>query len=227
MSMEHEELEQIPWSALVADADDGPDRRWIWIAAIGLLGVVVYLLVRLLTQGGQPLAEPSTTISEPPVAGCDVDPDGCESPDTTTVGAVVISEEDLRAENPTVSLVMDARAMAAAARAEWFVSDWHTVDGSVATDDSTRSAFVAGIEPTSAVDAGPVTYVEWARASSIEESGEGFRVVVLYRQISFEDEGGWVRNDVRADAVDIVFVNGAPFVAAEPTALADGWGGGG
>ena len=47
----------------------------------------------------------------------------------------MVSEDDLRVEDPTVGLVMDARAMAAVARAEWFVSDWHTVDGSVAARD--------------------------------------------------------------------------------------------
>ena len=78
--MEREELDQIPWSQLAVDADDGIDRRW-YVAGVAVGIVVVAVLgVRLLAgSGGQP--DPAAIRITPTTDAASVT--------TTTSGAIV------------------------------------------------------------------------------------------------------------------------------------------
>ena len=211
--MDHEELEQIPWSALVAEVDDRPDRRWIWLAVVAGLALVGFMLVRLGHSGGQPVAEPVPT-SAVPIADTTVPEEG-----------VVVSEADLRTDHPTGHTPIDGAgdAMAAVARAEWFVVDWHTSDGSDSIDESVLLALAPGIHVERPTDQARSTFVEWARASEIVASESGLRVLVLYRQIVTSDGEEWVRLPVRAASVDVVFVDGVPLAAGAPKLVDMDW----
>ena len=236
--MEREELEQIPWSALVADVDDRADRRWIWLAALVGVGLAAFLLLRLVLPDGEAPVDEAVPAIESFPKGCEADPSLCVPPPTAGEGAVVVSEADLKAADAAVAPFLDDGVLAAVARAEWFVSDWHTADGSDATAASIVTALAPGVEIAPTRDEENATFVEWARAGSVERTDAGFRVVVLYRQIASSGAGAtetesdgagatgteaWVRQPVRAVAIDVVTVDGIPLVASEPVLLGDVW----
>lgn len=208
--MENEELEQIPWSALVAEVDDRPDRKWYMVGAGVALLALGWLAIQFLVPGGQPTPEAApTTITE-------------ANPPTTDIGsALVVSEDDLRSIEGSEGVDDDQRM--AIARAEWFITDWHTSDGSEETLEASAAALLPSVALTDRADREEQTYVEWARATSVSQSEGGFEVTVAYRTVSTSDGLSYSREPVRADVVDVVFVDGVPLVAAVPSLVSDPW----
>ncbi|MDJ0792526.1 MAG: hypothetical protein QNJ71_11575, partial [Acidimicrobiia bacterium] len=157
--MEREEREEIPWSSLVAPADEGLDRRWYAVALVAAVGVLGFAGVRFVTGGG-PATEPPPALAAPVTS----------STVTTTTqapAALVVSESSLTAP------ASQDRALAVVARAEWFVTDFFTQDGDGATDQSLAEAVVSelvdSLADLRASHEGPSTFVEWARTVRVTE----------------------------------------------------------
>jgi hypothetical protein len=231
--MEREELEQVPWSSLATRVDRRGDRRWYALGALVACVVVAVVGVRYLATPGQP--------SAPPVADATVAlPSTAPQSNVAPGGTLVIAEDDLRTDGPP-----DRQAPSAVAvRAEWFVMDYFTHDGSEETTRSVREALVpslrtvplphdGGRDTASTADSTSVastfvastfvasTFVEWARVLDVAPEGGGsFVATVAYRSIRGED-GGFVRDPVAAVSLTIVDHEGSYLVATlpSPTAL--------
>lgn len=210
--MEREDLDQIPWSQLAVEADDGVDRRWYGVGiAVGLV-IVAVLGFRLLSgNGGQPLPEPAVSPSDS-AATSSTSSSPSQVPPPPIAG---ISESELRAGNDTASL-------AAITVAEWFVTDLKTVDGSPESAASLRRLSADAIAdhplPHDAAGAGS-TFVEWARAfdADVTESGSA-TVAVAYRMIR-EEGGVYTRDVVRALELTLAKVDEHWIVASWPTEI--------
>ena len=208
--MEAEEFEQIPWANLVAEQEDGIDRR-IYLAAgvVGLLVIAVFGM-RLLGGGSQPAPPPVSGLEQPPTSIAVIEP---VAPPPTSM---VIAEADLRAEEP---LVVETPNRLTEVTAEWFVTDWFTRDGSEETVRSIRAA----ISPTVDLDVlphetegEPVTFVEWARTIDTAATTDGVDVTVSYRAIR-ETENGFVRDPVATVILSLVRNGDRVMVTSLPT----------
>jgi hypothetical protein len=221
--MEREELEQVPWSSLATRVDRGGDRRWYALGALVACVVVAAIGFRYLATPGQPSAPPvadSTVVLPSTVPPTNIAPGG----------TLVIAEDDLRTDGSPDREVPSAVAV----RAEWFVMDYFTHDGSEETARSVREALVPGLRavplphdggqdtaPTAASTFVAPTFVEWARVLDVAPERDGsFVATVAYRSIRGED-GGFVRDPVAAVSLTIVDHEGSYLVATlpSPTAL--------
>jgi len=208
--MESEEFEQIPWANLVAEQDDGIDRRiYLAVGVVGLLVIAVFGM-RLLGGGSQPVPPQSAALVPPPTSAAAVEP--ATAPPTS----MVIAESDLRVEEPSIVKPPDRLTEVTA---EWFVTDWFTRDGSEETIRSIKAA----ISPTVILDAiphemegEPATFVEWARTIETEATPDGFDITVAYRAIR-ETEGGFVRDPVRTVVISLQKDGSAVLVSALPS----------
>jgi hypothetical protein len=207
--MESEEFEQIPWSNLVAEQDDGIDRRiYLAVGAVGLL-VIAVLGMRLLGAGAQPVPPQPAGLELPPTSVAAAEP----MPATPT--SMIIAEADLRVEEPAAAQASD---ILVEATAEWFVIDWFTRDGSQETVRSIKAALSSSVVPEAIpheTEGEPVTFVEWARTIASEVTPEGFDITVAYRAIR-ETEGGFVRDPVKTVVISLQRDGSAVFVSALP-----------
>lgn len=180
--MESEEFEQIPWASLVAQQDDGVDKR-IYLA-IGVVGVLVIAVLglRLLGGGSQPGPPPAVALESPPTSVV------IEQAASTPPTSLVIAEADLRAGEPVTESSTDRLIEVTA---EWFVTDWFTRDGSSETVRSIMDALspdvFVDVLPHESADA--VTFVEWAKSVGLETTADGVEVTVAYRVIGQTTEG--------------------------------------
>lgn len=206
--MEREDLDQIPWSQLAVDADDGIDRRWYGVGiAVGLV-IVAILGFRLLAgSGGQPVPA-----QEVPVAKDEPGSSTTSSqtqPSTPPVAA--ISESDLRGG--------DDASLGAIAVAEWFVTDLNTVDGSPETVASLRRLGADAIADHALPHDDPEaerTFVEWARAFDAEVTDSNTATVAVAFRMIREEEGEYARDIVRASEVTLTRTGGHWTVATWP-----------
>jgi len=189
MPVDEEHFESIPWSALVPQA---PQQPWlVYVAAGAVVALVAGVLVaRSVSPGGNAAAVPVSSIATPVETGENLaEPDPVE-------GVDLLSEADLRAE----ILPASDGARAAVMRAEWFVTDYFTVDAAAG-----RATELAGAMGRTSLPEQPdvTTYVEWSRAWAAEPEGDGrYRVPVAYRSIT-AGESGFVRGLVHAVAVRV------------------------
>ena len=194
--MEREELDQIPWSQLAVDVDHGVDRRWYVVGiAVGVIVVVVLGFRLLAGTGGQPI--PAPVADDPQVPTTAPAP-----PDTTTSTTRPITEADLRVAAPPT----DAADRLTSLVAEWFVTDWYTLDGASETAAAVRARLADGGTAIDIPHEGAVaepTFVEWARAFAIEVDGDVTRVSVAFRRIRTLD-GVFVRDPVAAAIVELM-----------------------
>lgn len=213
-----DEYEEIPWSTLLTEHRQGRAKT-VYLAAAVIVAVVAgFVGVRWLTapgHGEQPaLAAPiETTTTEAVVA---------ETESSTTTA--VLSEADLMAVVPAVA------ELAAIARAEWFVTDYFTVDGPI--PEELISAFVndATVPDLPNGDGKGVSYVEWARAFDVRSATSGYAISVVFRSITEEPDGAFVRGPVRAVDVLIAVEEGETAVSELPIPILppvyhaiDGW----
>ncbi len=210
--MDSEEFEQIPWSALVAEQSTGVDRRAY--LAIGVVGIVIALVfgVRLFGASTPQPTPPPAAVPQPPI----------EIAETTSTTGVVVSEADLMAGAPEVQPVGGGLELIAIA--EWFVTDYFTIDGSPENARAVRallSPLAGTIDlPHEADPAPPVTYVEWARATDSRQVTEGESSIdVVYRTIT-DTGGGFARDAVRAVRVTLIVTPGSAGVVGPPIAIA-------
>lgn len=188
--LEDEELESVPWDALL-DEGRGGQRRWVAFGAIGVAAVVLLVTVArtLWPTSPAPVALPPTTVPEAVV------PAPSPSPPALPEGEAprVMSEADLMA------LDGDDASLAAASHAAWFASAYFTLDG------SDRSFLAARLPPgVSLPPADPAarSFVESAEPVSVARLGPArFEVVVVLRTLSATGGAPYVRDPDRAAAV--------------------------
>jgi len=193
--MDNEEFEQIPWSSLMTDKAQGVDPK-VYVV-VGIVGVVVAVIfgVRLFSGSG---SQPTPPIDSPAAVVSSV------ARSTTTAG-LIVSEADLMA-GPAESGV-DTGTLRDVAFAEWFITDYFTVDGSSENERSLRALLAPTASnlllPQLGDAESPTMYVEWARAVTVRDIGAGqVEVDVVYRTIT-ETEAGFVRDPVSAAVVTV------------------------
>ena len=191
--MDNEEFEQIPWSSLMTDKADGVDPK-VYIA-VGVVGLLIAVIFGIRIFGGSS-GQPTPTADVPAV------PESVATVTTTTSG-LIVSEADLMAapSNPYVG------ALPQVAFAEWFVTDYYTVDGSSENERSLRELLASSASslllPHSSDTLLPAMYVEWARSVDVRDVGNAmFEVDVVYRTIT-ETDAGFVRDPVSAVVVTV------------------------
>ena len=213
-----DEYEEIPWSTLLSEHRHGRAKTLYMAAAVIAAIVVGFVGVRWLSAPGHgdlpALAAPvETTTSE-------VVEVEAESSSTTAV----LSEADLMAVEPAVA------ELAAIARAEWFVTDYFTVDGPI--PEELISAFVndAVVPDLPDGEGMGISYVEWARAFDVRPTISGYVVSVVFRSLTEEPDGAFVRGPVRAVDVLIAVEEGETAIAELPIPILppvyhaiDGW----
>ena len=214
-----DEYEEIPWSTLLSEHRQGRTKTLYLAAAVIVAVVVGFVGIRWLTapgHGDEPdfAAPVETTMAET----------AAEVVAATTTTAAVLSEADLMAVQPSVA------EMAAVARAEWFVTDYFTIDGPL--PEELISAFVNDAllpDLPGSADA-DISYVEWARAFDIRPTATGYAVSVVFRSLTEEPDGAFARGPVRAVDVLVAVDGGETAIAELPIPILppvyhtiDGW----
>jgi hypothetical protein len=213
-----DEYEEIPWSTLLTEHRHGRAKTLYMAAAVIAAIVVGFVGVRWLTAPGHgdlpALAAPVETTTSEVVA--------VQADSSTTTAA--LSEADLMAVEPAVA------ELAAIARAEWFVTDYFTVDGPI--PEELISAFVndAVVPDLPDGEGMGISYVEWARAFDVRPTISGYVVSVVFRSLTEEPDGAFVRGPVRAVDVLIAVEEGETAIAELPIPILppvyhaiDGW----
>lgn len=127
-----------------------------------------------------------------------------------------LTEADLMATPPF------GAGQVAMARAEWFIGDYFSIDGG---DDREDRIVAAGgwtdgsFELVDPLPEGVVSYVEWARASTVRQVADSrFEVTVVFRRYIASDGINFVRLPVEAASIAVeVGVAGASAVSGWPT----------
>ncbi len=199
---DYEEIEHIPWSALVAGAPDWRTRLLPIGAAVAVAVIAVVVGVRALTHGSSDSVvtlPPGTTVA---MAGAaeEITVDPASVPGTTVAlrAPAIYTEADLMAAP------VDDEARLAVMRAEWFVADYFTVDGDPGAAAVLRTTLGDPelVLPHDGPDA--TSYVEWARAFRVESDRPGsYRVAVAFRAMGSAADGGFTRGPVEAVTVDL------------------------
>lgn len=215
-----DEYEEIPWSTLLSEHRQGRTRTLYLAAAVILAVVAGFAGVRWLTAPGHgddaAIAAPVDTTTTGATAE--------EPTSTSTSTTSVLSEADLMAVQPSVA------ELSTVARAEWFVTDYFTVDGPI--PEELLFAFVndASLPELPGTADAAISYVEWARAFDIRPTTSGYAVSVVFRSLTEEPSGAFVRGPVRAVDVLVAVDDGQTAIADLPIPIMppvyhtiDGW----
>jgi len=210
MEQERNEVyERIPWERL---EEKRSDHNWLMFGLAGavVLGALAYTLV-----GNRPVSVPAmTTIEEvsataapAPASNPALPPALPVTPSTTPV---LTAEADLFAVHP--ERVIDR----VAAQAEWFVAEYLTVDGSE-QGKATLSALLPQGVPLPVAPEGTRVFVEWVRATAVEELGPLiYRVTVLARCLAAVGDAAYQRQAPLQLTVDISVSDDTPVVMMPP-----------
>lgn len=199
-----DEYEEIPWTTLLTEHRTGRAKTFYMAAAVIVAVVVGFVGIRWFTAPGHGeqsvlVASSETTTSIAAVV---------EAESSTT--STVLSEADLMAAVPAVA------ELAAIARAEWFVTDYFTVDGPRPEELITAFVNDAAVPDLPSGDGAGISYVEWARAFDVRLTFSGYAVSVVFRSLTEEPDGAFVRGPVRAVDVLIAVEEGETAVAELP-----------
>lgn len=180
-----DEYEEIPWSTLLTEHRQGRAKT-LYVAAAAIVAVVVVVVgFRWFSSPGHgddaTLSAPDETTTSSLVEQTE--------PATTTP---VLSEADLMAVPPAIS------ELSAVARAEWFVTDYFTVDGPIPEELISAFANDASLPDLPGGAGADISYVEWARAFDIRPTEHGYAVSVVFRSLNEEPDGAFVRSPVHA-----------------------------
>ncbi len=203
----NEVYERIPWETL---EEKKPDRQWLTFGVAG--AIVLGALAYSFTSNRPAAVTPSTTVAmtAPVTASASqaaVPPVAAPPPSTAPV---VTAEADLYAVHP--ERIID-RVMA---HAEWFVAEYLTVDGSDQGLATLGALLPIGI-PVPTAPEGTRVFVEWVRATGVEETGPLlFEVTVIARSLSATREEAYVRQAPVEVVVPVSVAGEAPQVVSAP-----------
>lgn len=187
-----DEYEEIPWNTLLSEHRQGRTKTLYLAAAVIVAVVIGFVGIRWLTAPGHGDEDALATPVETTATVVAVD----EAESIPTTVATVLSEADLMAVQPSIS------ELSAVARAEWFVTDYFTVDGPLPEELITAFVNDASLPDLPSPADGSVSYVEWARAFDIRATANGYAVSVVFRSLTEEPDGTFLRSPVRA--VDVL-----------------------
>lgn len=216
-----DEYEEIPWSTLLSEHQQGRTRTLYLAAAVIVAVVAGFVGIRWLTSPGH---GDGSAVAAPADTTTIVAEEADESTTTTTTTIAVLSEADLMAVQPAIA------ELSAVARAEWFVTDYFTVDGPL--PEELISAFVndATLPDLPSPAEADISYVEWARAFDIRPTTDGYAVSVVFRSLTEEPGGAFIRSPVRAVDVLVAVDDGETAIADLPIPILppvyhtiDGW----
>jgi hypothetical protein len=203
----NEVYERIPWETL---EEKKGDRQWLMFGVAGaiVLGALAYSFMSnrppaMAVATSPPAPAVSATPAAEPVPGQPLPPTAATAP-------VVTAEADLYAVHPERAIDR------VVAHAEWFVAEYLTVDGSE-QGRATLTALMPGGVPLPAAAEGKRVFVEWVRASTVEEIGPlTYRVTVLARSLAAEGDAVYQRQEPLELAVDVSLAEGSPQVIVPP-----------
>ena len=207
----NEVYERIPWETL--DEKKG-DRQWLMFGVAGaiVLGALAYSFVSnrpapvsvATTMATTPSLAPETSAPLTTVAAAPA------LPPTVVAVPEVTAEADLYAVHPERAIDR------VAAHAEWFVTEFLTVDGSEESRASLTALMPAGV-PLPVAAEGTRVFVEWVRATGVEETAPlTYRVTVLARSLAAQDDAAYQRQAPLELAVDISLSEESPQVVTAP-----------
>jgi hypothetical protein len=211
-----DEYEEIPWSTLLSEHRQGRTKTLYLVAAVIVAVVVGFVGIRWLTSPGHgdgaAVAAPAETTTVVPDEAVEPATTATTTTTTTTTTAV-LSEADLMAVQPAIE------ELSAVARAEWFVTDYFTVDGPL--PEELISAFVndASLPDLPSPADAAISYVEWARAFDIRPTESGYAVSVVFRSLTEEPGGAFTRSPVRAVDVLVAVDDGETAIADLPVPI--------
>ena len=181
-----ERFEHIPWEQV------GPTGDRNKLILYGLAGAILIAGLTASVVGGR--GAPTDLVS---------------TPTTTTLAAEVATTQETIVEIPTTTVSAEATddmgqprawseadllafpaetlAAEAAALAEWLASDFFTIDGGTQIIDDLEKVLPQGSALPTA-PSGSLSFVEWARAVSVQESTPGvYEVLVVVRRLAASD----------------------------------------
>ena len=203
----NETYERIPWETL---EERKPDRQWMMMAVAGavVLGALAY---SFMTNRPAPMPSATTVATVAPETTPVASPmPQTAAPPVATTAPVVTAEADLYAVHP--ERVIDR----AVAHAEWFVAEYLTVDGTDEGRAALTALLPAGVPLPSAVE-GTRVFVEWVRASEVEEIGQlVYRVTVLARSLAAAANSEYQRQAPLQVEVDVSVAGDGPLVVMAP-----------
>jgi len=202
---DYEELEQIPWSSLAASTPDWRTRILPAAAVVAAAVVVGMLVVRMFTSASEATVVPLNG-ADSPAASVEFGAAAVDETTTSTVLPAVAAEggsPGIYSEADLLAAPIDDETRLAVMRAEWFVTDYFTVDGDPETASGIRGA-LGSDEALPHDDPLATSYVEWARAFRVESARPGsYRVLVAFRVLVSADGGEFSRGAVEAVSVDL------------------------
>jgi len=207
----NEVYERIPWETL---EEKKGDRQWLMF---GVAGAIVLGALAYSFMSSRPAVVPvaTTMVTTPSLA------EQASAPVTTATAApalpptaatvpVVTAEADLYAVHPERAIDQ------VAAHAEWFVTEYLTVDGSEEGRASLTGLMPAGV-PLPVAAEGTRVFVEWVRATGVEEIAPlTYRVTVLARSLAAQDDAAYQRQAPLELAVDVSLSEDSPQVVTAP-----------
>jgi len=203
----NETYERIPWETL---EEKKPDRQWMMMAVAGavVLGALAY---SFMTNRPAPSPAVSTVAAAVPETAPVASPGPqAVAPPVATTAPVVTAAADLYAVHP--ERVIDR----AVAHAEWFVAEYLTVDGTDEGRAALTALLPAGV-PLPVAVAGTRVFVEWVRASEVEEIGQlVYRVTVLARSLAAAANSEYQRQAPLQVEVDVSVAGDGPQVVMAP-----------
>jgi hypothetical protein len=126
----------------------------------------------------------------------------------------VTAEADLFAVHPERAI---DRAMA---HAEWFVAEYLTVDGSEESRATLGALLPVGV-PLPSAEVGTRVFVEWVRATAVEEIGDlTYRVTVLARSLAAETGADYVRQPPLVFDIDVSIAGDSARIVTAPRVAA-------
>lgn len=203
----NETYERIPWETL---DEKKPDRQWLMMAVAGavVLGAIAYSFM-----SNRPAPVPvasSVAAADPETTAATAPPPQVLAPPVASTAPIVTAEADLYAVHP--ERVIDR----AVAHAEWFVAEYLTVDGTDAGRAALTALTPAGV-PLPAAAEGTRVFVEWVRASAVEEIGDLlYRVTVLARTLAAAANAEYQRQAPLQVEVDVSVAGDAAQVVMAP-----------
>jgi hypothetical protein len=229
-----ERFESIPWASLVPERNPNL-RRYLAVALTVVVGVVLGVVGGRILRGdtgrsvvvSPPAAVPSQIpmpqTAQPTVAPAPSSLQAIVAEPTPSPVVNVPAPPRLYSEADLMAVMPEEEMRAAAMRAEWFVTDFFTVDGEASAGADVLAALPAGIgnSPLPHIDGGGISYVEWARAFFVEPLGPArYHIEVAFRSLAGPGPGQLVRGPVRAVSVEVrLGVDGETIVADYPAPI--------